>query len=447
MALSDSERAVIERTQRDNISYIDLQFTDITGMVKVVQIPARRLEQALTQGVWFDGSALEGFARVAESDMYLRPDPLTYTPIAWERGPQRVARFICDVYTPTGDPFPGDPRFVLRRAVHLAADLGYHYLVSPELEFYLFRGEGDDARRLHPRPEDRYSYFDVSDSQAQAVRRGITEALEQMGISIDSGHHEVGGGQHELDLTPLEALPMADAIMTARLAVKSIAREFGLHATFMPKPIAGAAGSGMHTHQRLVLSGSDTNVFAAPDEPYGLSELARAFIAGQLAHARGMCAVLAPLVNSYKRLAAGLEAPVYITWAQLNRAALIRVPRELPNHRDRVRVELRCVDPSCNPYLALSVMLHAGLDGIRQKMSLQSAAEEELVTFNARRRHIATLPNSLYEALEAMESSELVSEALGLTIFERFLEAKRLEWNDYVLSVSPWELDRYLNNY
>lgn len=447
MALSDTERAVLERAQRDNISYIDLQFTDITGMVKVVQIPVRQLEHALTHGVWFDGSALEGFARVAESDMYLRPDPLTYTPITWERGPQHVARFICDVYTPTGEPFPGDPRFVLRRAVETAAELGYRYLVSPELEFYLFRGEGDDARRLHPRPEDRYSYFDVSDSQAQAVRRVITEALEQMGISIDSAHHEVGGGQHELDLAPLEALPMADAIMTARLAVKSIAREFGLHATFMPKPIAGAAGSGMHTHQILALIGSDTNAFAAPEEPYGLSELGRAFIAGQLAHARGICAVLAPLVNSYKRLAAGLEAPVYITWAQLNRAALIRVPRELPSRRDRVRVELRCVDPSCNPYLALSAMLHAGLDGIRQNMSLQAAAEEELVTFNARRRHMATLPNSLYEALEAMESSELASEALGLTIFERFLEAKRLEWNDYVLSVSPWELDRYLNNY
>jgi glutamine synthetase len=441
---SEAAQTVIARAERDQIAYLDLQFTDITGMVKMVQIPARQLETAFEHGIWFDGSALEGFARVAESDMFLRPDPATYAVQAWASSTERVARLICDVYTPTGEPYAGDPRGVLRRATEIAAAQRYRYLVSPELEFYLFRPPSGTASP--PQAGDHAGYFDVSDSQTQRVRRAITDALEAMGIQIDSAHSEVGDGQHEIDFAPLEALPMADAIMTARLVVRSVARDHGLLATFMPKPLAGIAGSGMHTHQMLT-DFNGTNLFADSNDAYGLSALGRTFMAGQLAHARGMCAVLAPLVNSYKRLVAGLEAPVYLTWAQLNRAALLRVPRNQPSGRQRARVELRCVDPSCNPYLAFAVMLHSGLDGIQQETVLPPPAEEELYAFNARRRHMATLPTSLHEALEALERSELASTALGLTVFERFLEAKRLEWNDYVLSVSPWELDRYLLNY
>lgn len=444
MTLSEAARAVIERAERDQIAYFDLHFTDITGMVKLVQIPSRQLEAAFAHGVWFDGSALEGFARVAESDMFLRPDPATYAPQTWASRTERVARLICDVYTPTGEPYSGDPRGVLRRAVQMAAAQGYRYLVAPELEFYLFRPPQNGASA--PQAGDHAGYFDVSDAQTQRVRRAITDALEAMGIQVESAHSEVGDGQHELDFAPLEALPMADAILTARLVVRSVARDHGLLATFMPKPLGGVAGSGMHTHQVLTDS-NGANLFADPEDAYGLSLLGRAFMAGQLAHARGICAVLAPLVNSYKRLVAGLEAPVYVTWAQLNRAALLRVPRNQSERRDRARIELRCIDPSCNPYLAFAVMLHSGLDGIRNNTPLPPPAEEELYAFNARRRQIETLPTSLNEALDALERSELASAALGLTVFERFLEAKRLEWNEYTLSVSPWELERYLLNY
>lgn len=444
MTLSEAAKAVIERAERDQVAYFDLQFTDITGMVKLVQIPARQLEAAFTHGIWFDGSALEGFARVAESDMFLRPDPATYALQTWASSTERVARLICDVYTPTGEPYSGDPRGVLRRAVEMAAAQGYRYVVAPELEFYLFRQPQNGT--YTPQAGDHAGYFDVSDSQTQRVRRAISDALEAMGIQVESAHSEVGDGQHELDFAPLEALPMADAILTARLVVRSVARDHGLLATFMPKPLAGVAGSGMHTHQMLT-DFNGVNLFADPEDAYGLSALGRAFMAGQLAHARGICAVLAPLVNSYKRLVAGLEAPVYVTWAQLNRAALLRVPRNQSDRRDRARVELRCVDPSCNPYLAFAVMLHSGLDGVRNNTLLPQPAEEELYAFDARRRQIETLPTSLNEALDALERSELAITALGLTVFERFLEAKRLEWNEYVLSISPWELERYLLNY
>lgn len=438
-ALSNEAQNVIARAKSENIQHIDLYFTDVTGMVKAVQIPVRQLEVAFTHGIWFDGSALEGFARVAEADMYLMPDPATFALIPW--GSERVARLICDVYAPTGDPFPGDPRGVLRRAVEVAAQMGYRYTIAPEMEFYLLR-QPVDLRSLHT--DDRVSYFDMSDSESRDVRRAISDALETMGIAVDSGHHEIGGGQYELDFAPHEALEMADAVMTARLAVKSIARAQGLLATFMPKPIAQAAGSGMHVHQMLFDS-QGADVFADSGADYGLSQTGRAFLAGQLDHARGICAVLAPLVNSYKRLVSGIEAPVYVTWAQLNRGALIRVPRI--RGTDHVRLELRCVDPSCNPYLAFAVMLRAGLDGISRGLELPAAAEEELYLFNVRRHNITTLPTSLSEALAAMEGCELVNDALGLHVFERFIEAKRIEWDEYSRDVSQWELERYLTTY
>jgi glutamine synthetase len=442
--LPNDAQDVIARAQDAGIAYLDLQFTDVTGIIKTVQIPARQLEAALAQGIWFDGSAIEGFARIAESDMYLRPDPATFAILPWESDRRHIARLICDVYTPTGEPFPGDPRGVLRRALDMSRQMGYRYVVMPELEFFLFR-QPLDLRALQT--EDRASYFDDSNSEMRSLQRAIADALETMGILVETGHHEVGWGQHELDFAPLEALQMADAIMTARLAVKSIAQEHGLYATFMPKPLARVAGSGMHIHQMLVDVSAGANAFTDNSADHGLSAVGRSFLAGQLAHARGMCAVLAPLVNSYKRLVAGLEAPVYVTWAQLNRSALIRVPRIRAGYPDSTRIELRCTDPSCNPYLALAVMLRAGLDGMARGLELPAAAEEELHLFNAHRRLLTTLPTSLNEALEAMEQCDLVSDALGLNVFERFLEAKRIEWNEYVLEISPWEIERYLTTY
>ncbi len=441
--LSPDTQRVIQQAQDANIAYLDLQFTDVTGLVKTVTIATRQLEMALTQGIWFDGSAIEGFARVAESDMYLRPDPATFTVIPWERD-RRVGRLICNIFTPTGDGFPGDPRAVLQRALAAATEMGYRYCVMPELEFYLFRMPLD----LHsPQADDQAGYFDLSPSESRNVRRAIIDALEAMGINADSAHHEVGHGQHEIDLTSLDALAMADAIMSARTAVKAIAAEFDLFATFMPKPLARMAGSGMHAHQQLFSLRDNVNAFSDPNADYNLSQTGRAFLAGQLTHARGICALLAPLVNSYKRLVAGHEAPVYVTWAQLNRSALVRVPRIHPDQPEGVRIELRALDPSCNPYLAFAVMIRAGLEGIRHGMELPTPAEEELYALNARRWQLTALPTSLHEALEAMEQSDLASDTLGLHVYERFLEAKRLEWNEYVLEVSPWERERYLRTY
>jgi glutamine synthetase len=435
---------ILDQVYESGITYLDLQFTDVMGMVKTVSIATRQLESALAQGVWFDGSAIEGFARVAESDMYLRPDLKTFTVIPWEQQRRKVGRLICNVYTPTGDPFPGDPRAVLQRAILRANELGYRYRVSPELEFYLFR-QPSDPHTLQV--DDQVGYFDLTMTEGREVRHAITDTLEGMGILVESGHHEVGPGQHEIDLAPLDALDMADAVMTARLAVKSIAQQFGLLASFMPKPLARMAGSGMHVHQQLLDLRTGANVFADPHHAYTLSTIGQSFLAGQLTHARGICAILAPLVNSYKRLVTGHEAPVYITWAQLNRSALVRVPRAIPEQPELTRLELRAVDPSCNPYLAFAAMLRAGLDGIERGLEAPPPAEEELYAFNARRRQLVTLPTSLSDALVCLEESDLASDALGLHVYERFLEAKRLEWGEYVLEVSPWERERYLRAY
>jgi glutamine synthetase len=434
---------VIRLAQETALAYVDLQFTDVTGLVKTVTIPARQLASALAQGVWFDGSAIEGFARVAESDMYLRPDPATFSLIPWESD-QRIGRLICNVYTPSSEPFPGDPRAALQRALALAESAGYRYRLMPELEFYLFR---QPLALDTPQVDDQAGYFDVSDADVRAVHRAITDALDGMGIAIDSDHHEVGYGQHELDLTPLDALAMADAVMTARLAVKSIAKAHGLFATFMPKPLAGMAGSGMHVHQQLLDRQTDANVFGDPNGDHGLSEIGRTFLAGQLFHARGMCALLAPLVNSYKRLVSGLEAPIYVSWAQLNRSALVRVPRARPEQPDAIRLELRALDPSCNPYLAFAAMLRAGLDGITRRLELPPPAEEDIHAFNKRRHPLIALPTSLVEAVEALRQSDLMTEAIGLYLLERFVDAKRIEWEEYALQVSHWERERYLRTY
>lgn len=438
---------VLNQLRDHDVRAVDLQFTDVAGMIKTVTIDADHLPTALDEGIWFDGSAVEGFARVAESDMYLIPDLSTFAVLPWETlrdDVGRTARIVCDVYTPNRQPFAGDPRGALRRTVEQAEAQGMRYVVAPELEFYLFR-EPPASTQLDP--DDQASYFDASDGTARVIRKRVSEALRSMGIVVESSHHEVGGGQHELDLAPTDALRMADAIVTARMAVRTIARQEGRFATFMPKPITDAPGSGMHIHQWLYRSDDGANRFTDPSNDYGLSPEAQMFLAGQLNHAREICAVLAPLVNSYKRLMAGLEAPIYVTWAQLNRGALLRVPRLSEPDQLGTQIEMRCPDPSCNPYLAFTVLLQAGLRGIHDGLELPPAAEEELYTVSHRRRHLTTLPGSLREALDEFEASDLAREALGLHLFERFLEAKRIEWHDYLPIVSPWELDRYLSVY
>jgi glutamine synthetase len=437
----------LKLTRDEDIRSVDFQFTDVAGMVKVVTVDADHLAAALNEGVWFDGSAVEGFARVAESDMYLMPDLSTFALVPWETPRPDVgctARVICDVYTPNGQPFAGDPRGTLRRAMQLAESIGARYMVFPELEFHILR---ESPNSVPPQPDDRASYFDASDGAARVIRKRVSDALRRMGITVESAHHEVGSGQHELDLAPADALRMADAIVTARMAVRSIARQEERAATFMPKPITNAPGNGMHVHQWLEDSETGANRFSNPSNDYGLSGEAQAFLAGQLAHARAICSILAPLVNSYKRLMAGLEAPIYVTWAQLNRGALLRVPRMSDPRQGGTRIEMRCPDPSCNPYLAFTVLLYAGLRGIQDGAALPPAAEEELYKVSNRYRHLTMLPASLGEALDELEASDMAREALGLHLFECFVEAKRSEWEDYLLAVSPWELDRYLSVY
>jgi glutamine synthetase len=429
-----------------NVEFVNLQFSDIVGIVKQITIPTHQWPQAAKSGVWFDGSSVEGFARIAESDMFLKPDLSTFAVIPWEKESLVTARVICDVHTPQGEPFAGDPRHVLKKALAKAAKMGYVYNTGPELEFFLFRRDADGLPR--PQPNDHAGYFDLSTDLAHTVRRQMVEALRAFGIEVEASHHEVATGQHEIDFHYSPALQAADNAVTFRVVLKAIAQLNGLFASFLPKPIAGINGSGMHTHQSLMAVDSGENAFHDADDEYGLSEMAKQFIAGQLSHARGMAAVIAPLVNSYKRLVPGYEAPVYISWARINRSALIRVPQVMADCPEATRLELRCPDPSCNPYLAFAVMLEAGLDGIQQRLSPPQPAEEDLYGLDeVGRNALQTLPGSLGEALEELKQDQVVQDALGPHVFHRFVLAKTQEWNEYRLSVSQWELDRYLPIY
>jgi glutamine synthetase len=437
--------SVLRQTKEENVRFVNLQFTDITGAVKSVTIPIHQFADSIEHGTWFDGSSIEGFARIAESDMFLKPDVSTFRIVPWERGENTTARVICQVFTPDGEEFPGDPREILLRALREAQAMGYDYYTGPELEFFLLVPGADGRDR--PLPHDHGGYFDLSTDLASTVRKEMVNALQDLGIDVEAAHHEVAIGQHEIDFRYGHALPTADNAVTFKYTLKAIAQQHDLHATFMPKPIFGVNGSGMHVHQSLFRAGTDENAFIDPSDEYGLSAVARHFIAGQLAHARGMSAVLASLVNSYKRLVPGYEAPVYISWARVNRSALIRVPRITPAKPKSARIELRFPDPSANPYLAFAVMLAAGLDGIRRELPLSPPIEENLYHFNEERllqSGIRTLPGSLIEAVEELESDEVIRRALGDHIFERFVEAKREEWNEYRMQVTPWELERYL---
>jgi len=440
-----SAPAILANAEHNGVKYIDLQFTDISGVVKNVTIPVDRLPKALSDGVWFDGSAIEGFARVAENDMHLRPDLTTFSILPWLTGGDVTGRLMCDVYTPDGQPFAGDPRSVLRSVLARAADMGLTFQTGLELEFYLLK-PGPDGGYIPPETYDSAGYFDAPSDSAAGLRRRMASALSAVGIQVDAMHSEVGTGQHEIDFHYSDALTTADNAITFRVVTRAIAQQHGLYCTFLPKPARGMPGSGMHVHQSLSYKGAGKNAFADTGDPRGLSKLAHHFIGGQLAHARGMCAILAPLVNSYKRLASGYEAPVNICWARINRSALIRVPRA--SSGDSTRLELRCPDPSCNPYLAFAVMLAAGLDGIQREIAAPDAAEENLHEPQPRGAgKLAVLPDSLSSALDALEADPLICDTLGVHIVERFVQAKRAEWEDYRLDVSDWELKHYLPAY
>jgi glutamine synthetase len=438
---------ILARVEQDGIQFINLQFTDVMGIVKSVTIPAAVFEHVIDGGQWIDGSSIAGFTRIAESDMYLIPDLSTYAELPWDRDTFPTARVICWVFNPNGDPFPGDPRAVLARQLERVEKLGYRFMTGPELEFFLFQtSEGE----ILPLPHDHGSYFDFTTDPANIIRKDMVVTLAKMGIEVEASHHEVAIGQHEIGFQYGDALTTADRAVTFKYVLKAVAHQYGLHATFMPKPLEGIAGSGMHVHQSFRSITTGQNAFVDTNDPYGLSGLAKQFIAGQLAHARAMTSVLAPLVNSYRRLVPGFEAPVYVSWARTNRSALLRVPAIRGGQVAATRLELRCPDPSCNPYLAFAVMLAAGLDGIENNLPLPEPVEENLYHFSdddLRRRNIPTLPSTLGEAIDDMERDEVVRCALGDHVFERLIEAQRSEWNDFRKHVSGWERDRYLEVY
>lgn len=436
---------VDELIRRNDIRFIRLQFSDIIGITKHVTIPVGQWVEATEHGVWFDGSSIEGFARIAESDMYLVPDLVTFAVIPWEMD-LSTARVICDVYTPDGEPFDGDPRHVLKKQLARAQELGFDFKVGPELEFFLFKRHANGS--LQPlEPHDNASYFDVGTDLAHNVRRQMVDALQAMGITVEASHHEVAMGQSEIDFSYDNALATADNATTFRNVLKAIAQKNGLHCTFMPKPITGISGSGMHVHQSLWnLKTNDTAMYDAEND-YELSSAALSFIAGQLLHAKALAPILAPLVNSYKRLVPGYEAPVYISWGRTNRSALIRIPRSTKGRYKSTRCELRCADPSANPYLAFATMLAAGLDGIEKRLAPPPPAEENLYQVDGLRAGLETLPSDLGQALEALKQDDVIQAALGSHVYERYVEAKSQEWNEYRLYVTQWELERYLMVY
>ncbi|WP_249011963.1 glutamine synthetase family protein [Conexibacter sp. DBS9H8] len=423
------------------IRFIRLWFTDILGQLKAFSINAAELPDAFEGGMGFDGSSITGFNAIEESDMIAVPDPATFAILPWGDPAHGVARMFCDIKTPEGIPYEGDPRHVLRRAVARAGAMGFdHFYVGPELEYFYFR----DAKSTEVLDEG--GYFDLTTLDAGSdLRRDTVLGLEALGIQTEYSHHEVGPSQHEIDMRYADALAMADHCMTYRITVKEYALKYGLHATFMPKPLFGENGSGMHTHQSLFKDGR--NAFYDERDPYFLSDVGKAFIAGQLRHAREISAIFAQWVNSYKRLVPGYEAPVYVAWSRRNRSALVRVPMYHPGKEQATRMELRCPDPACNPYLTFAVLLQAGLEGIEHGYELPDPMEKNLYHLSPderRRLGIEQLPETLGEAIELTAQSELVLRTLGEHMFNRYIEIKRQEWDDYRVQVTPWELERYL---
>jgi glutamine synthetase len=432
---------VLRTVEERGVRFVRLWFTDVLGFSKSFAITPAELETALEEGLSFDGSAIEGYSRIQESDMLAKPDPATFELLPWRGGDAPVAAMFCDIHTLSGEPFAGDPRQVLKRNLERAHEKGFTFFVGPEMEFFYFRNS-----TAPPEPLDRAGFFDLTPADlASELRRRTIMTLEAMGIPVEYSHHEIAPSQQEIDLRYADALSMADNIMTFRLVVKEVAQELGAHATFMPKPITGVNGSGMHTH--LSLFEGDLNAFHDPGDPYGLSKVGRHFIAGLLHHAREITAVTNQWVNSYKRLIVGYEAPVHICWARNNRSALVRVPVPKSGKESSTRIEFRSPDPACNPYLAFSLMLAAGLKGIDEGYELPPEATNNIYELTAEERMaegLDSLPESLNEALDVMERSELVAEALGEHVFEYFTRSKRKEWDEYKAYVTPFELDRFL---
>lgn len=437
-----SKEQLLETIRDKNVEFIRLQFTDIQGIVKSVAIPQTRLGKALESGIAFDGSSIEGFARIQESDMILRPDISTFALLPWRAKENRnVGRLICDVYKPNGDPFDGDPRYALKKVLRQAEEMGYALNAGPELEFFLFNRENG---RATTQPHDLAGYFDFGPVDlAEDIRREITLALTGMGFNIEASHHEVANGQHEIDFTYGEALRTADNVVTFKYVTKTIAMRNGLAATFMPKPIYGVAGSGMHVNVSL-FKGNE-NVFYDPDAPMQLSDLARYFVGGLLEHAKAITAITNPLVNSYKRLVSGFEAPVYISWSGPNRSSLIRVPS---GRGKSTRLEMRSPDPSCSPYLAFTAILAAGLDGIKRKIDPGNPLNINIYELSDKERAelgVELLPPNLREALDYLQEDKVIRDALGEHIFSNFVRMGSLEWEMYNAKVHPWEVDRYIN--
>jgi glutamine synthetase len=437
----DSRKHVLSRVEKDKVEFVLLWFNDLEGHLKSFAITPSELEDALDDGMGFDGSSITGFNAIEESDMIAIPDPETFQLMPWKQGERKVARMICDVVTPDGNPYEGDPRYVLRRALERMTSMGFDtFNVGPELEYFIFKDDTGTETL------DEGGYFAQTTLDAASdLRQDTVAALEGMGIPIEYVHHEVGPSQHEIDMRYASALDMADHTLTYRLIVKEIAKKAGFHATFMPKPIFGENGSGMHTHQSLFSDGR--NAFFDADDEWHLSDVGKAFIAGQLHHAREIAAVFAQWVNSYKRLVPGYEAPVYVAWSRRNRSALIRIPLYKPGAEQATRAEIRCPDPACNPYLTFAALLHAGLEGIEQGYELPAPMETNLYHLTAeqrRERGIVSLPETLGEAIDELSQSDLARKALGPHIFDRYVELKRKEWDEYRVQLTEWEMEKYL---
>ncbi len=438
------KQEVLEKAKEMDVQFVRLQFTDITGVLKNVAITVKQLEKALNGELMFDGSSIDGFVRIEESDMYLKPDPDTFSIFPWRSERGTVARLICDIYDSEDKPFEGCPRLTLKRALKEAEDLGYTMYLGPECEFFLFHTDENGKPTLET--HDKAGYFDLTPvDRGESARRDIIIHLEQMGFEIEASHHEVAPGQHEIAFKYADALKTADNIVTFKFVVRTIAQHHGLHATFMPKPIKGINGSGMHTNQSLFKN--NNNTFYDPNEKLQLSEIAYYYIGGLIKHAKAMSAITNPIINSYKRLVPGYEAPVYIAWSPKNRSPLIRVPAK---RGLSTRVEMRNPDPACNPYISSAVMLKAGLDGIKNKIAPPPSTDQNIYEMTAdeiQAKGIENLPGSLEEALKELKKDEVIKEALGKHCFNRFISAKEFEIAQYKLEVTPWEVDQYLTKY
>jgi glutamine synthetase len=433
---------VLKKAHDNDIKFIRLWFTDVQGILKSFALTVEELETALEEGMGFDGSSIAGFSRIEESDVIAMPDPNTFQILPWGPKESGAARMFADIKNPDGSNFEGDPRWALKRTLKKAKDMGYTFYVGPELEFFYFKSDEGEPQVL-----DKGGYFDLTTLDvATELRRNTILYLEAMGIGVEYSHHEVAPSQHEIDLRYTDALTMADNALTYKLVVKEVATKHGVYATFMPKPLFGENGSGMHVHQSLFKG--DRNAFYDAGDPNHLSTEGRQYISGMLKHSKEIVAVTNQWVNSYKRLVPGYEAPVYISWAKRNRSTLVRVPEYKPGKENSTRIEFRCPDPACNPYLAFSVMLAAGLKGIKEKYELSAPIEENIFEMDEKRREeagIETLPNNLWEAVQYMQESKLVKETLGDHIFEKFIENKEIEWDRYRTHVSKYELETYLS--